>query len=165
MKQALLFSVTILCTTVAAPASPAGVQNVGPTRLVVADDKHKEGDHHEDEHKGEKKALGKKKIGDHEVQVTQVGDVTPGKEAVFVINVAGKSKPKAIRGWVDVETGRGAIKSKAEDEGKEYHLHHEVAKPLPANNKLWIEVETATGKKTGSFDHSPHGEKEHDHKK
>ena len=114
-------------------------------------EKHKEGEH-DDEHKGEKKDLGKKEIGGYTVQVAQVGDVKAGEEAVFVITLSGGSgKPKAIRGWVGIESGERSIKSKAEDEGKEFHLHHEVSKPIPPKSKLWIEVETASGKQKGSF--------------
>ena len=127
---------------------------------------HKEGEKHEhdEEHKGEKKVLGKQTIAGYEVQVTQVGEVEPGKEAVFIVKLTGGSgKPKAVRGWVGTETGKGAIKSKAEDEKTEYHLHHEVAQPLPPKNKLWLELETATGKKVGSFEYAAHDGKEHDH--
>lgn len=128
---------------------------------------HKEGEKHEHDegHKGEKKVIGKQTIAGFEVQVAQVGEVEPGKEAVFIVTLkGGGGKPKAVRGWIGVESGRGSIKSKAEDEKTEYHLHHEVAKPLPPKNKLWLELETATGKKVGSFEYSPHDGKEHDHK-
>lgn len=142
-----------------------------PVRAFAAPEKekheHKDGEKHDhdEEHKGEKKIIGKQKIAGYDVQVTQVGEVEPGKEAVFIVKLTGGSgKPKAVRGWVGVETGKGAIKSKAEDEKTEYHLHHEVAKPLPPRNKLWLELETATGKKVGSFEYSPHDGNEHDHK-
>jgi hypothetical protein len=154
LSAAVLSGIAVAATSraIAPPAGPV---------LAFADEKH---DHKEGEHKGEKKDLGKKKIGDYEVQVTQVGDVTPGKEAIFIVKLTGAAaKPKAVRGWVGIESGKGAIKTKAEDEEKEYHLHHEVAKPLPEKNKLWIELETAAGKKAGSFDHSPPSDKKHPH--
>lgn len=127
------------------------------TVWLLADDKHKEGekhDHHDDNHhKGEKKELGEKAIGAFTVHVIQQGDVKAGEEAVFVLVLSGSSeKPKAVRGWVGVESGEKSIKSKAEDEGKEFHLHHPVSKPLPEKSKLWIEIETSSGKTKASFD-------------
>ena len=143
MLTAVLIVVLFGCFAKAEPLAVA-------SRVNLLADKDK------DEHKGEPKDLGKKKIGDHEVQVTQYGDVVPGKEAIFVIKLAGGSgKPKAIRGWVGVESGERSIKSKAEDEEKEYHLHHEVSQPLAAKSKLWIEVETAAAKKKDSFEYKP----------
>lgn len=159
----------ILCAALTTVAY-AGVSALPVAAFALAEkDKHehKEGEKHAqaEEHKGEKKMLGKQNIAGYEVQVAQVGEVVPGKEAVFVVMLKGGSgKPKAVRGWIGVETGKGAIKSKAEDEKTEYHLHHEVAKPLPPKNKLWLELETATGKKLGSFDYSPLGRKKDDHK-
>ena len=148
----------IRCAALAAAMYAGAAMFPAPAVAQAEKDRHehKEGEkheHEEDEHKGEKKELGKKKIGGYTVQVTQVGDVKAGEEAVFVITLAdGAGKPKAIRGWVGVESGERSIKSKAEEEGKEYHLHHEVSKPVQPKSKLWVEVETATGKQKASFD-------------
>ena len=152
---------SILCTALALVAY-VGVA-MFPQRAIALADKddakkvdekhdHKDGDHDE-EHKGEKKDLGKQQIGGYTVHATQIGDVKPGEEAIFILTLAGPGKPKAVRGWVGVESGERSIKSKAEDEGKEFHLHHQVSKPLPARSKLWVEIETASGKKSGSFAH------------
>ena len=152
MKRSL-----ILCAALTAATYAGAAFFPAPAFALAEKDKHehKEGEKHEhegDEHKGEKADLGKLKIGGHTVQVTQVGDVKPGEEAVFVIVlVDGAGKPKAIRGWVGVESGERSIKSRAEEEGKEHHLHHEVSKPIPPKSKLWLEVETASGKQKGSF--------------
>ena len=122
--------------------------------------KHEEGGHEhkegEDEHKGERKDLGEKKLGGYTVKAAQFGEVKAGEEAVFVVTLSGGSaKPKAVRGWVGVESGERSIKTKAEDEGSEYHLHHQVSKPLPKRSKLWLEVDTTTGKQKVSFDVKP----------
>lgn len=125
-------------------------------------DEHKEGDghkhgdegheHSEDEHKGEKQDLGTQKIGAFEVQVTLVGEVKPGEEAIFIISPKGQGEPKSVRAWVGVETGKGSIRTKAEEEKEgEWHAHHQVSKPLPVASKLWVELETAGGKQKGSF--------------
>ena len=145
-----------ILSSVVAVAAFVGVARAAQQPSTSPADKHehKEGEKHEhkeDEHKGEKKDLGKKEIGGYTVQVAQVGDVKAGEEAIFVITLSGGGKPKAVRGWVGVESGERSIKSKAEDEEKEYHLHHEVSKPMPAKSMLWIELETSSGKKKGSF--------------
>ena len=115
-------------------------------------EKHKEGEH-EGEHKGEKMDLGKLKIGAYEVQVTQFGEIKAGEEAVFVITPKGEGEPKAVRAWVGIESGKGSIKTKGEEEKEgEWHAHHTVSKPLPANSKIWIELETANGKQKGSIE-------------
>ena len=151
MKRAFILS------SVVATAAFVGVARAAqhPSNSPGDKHEHKEGEKHEhteDEHKGERKDLGKKEIGGYTVQVAQVGEVKAGEEAVFVITLSGGGgKPKAIRGWVGVESGERSIKSKAEDEEKEYHLHHEVSKPMPAKSMLWVEVETSAGKKKGSF--------------
>ena len=114
----------------------------------------REGHHDDDDHsKLPKKELGKKDIGGYSVTVNQLGDVKAGEEAIFILTVTGGSgKPKSIRGWVGVESGERSIKSKAEEEDNEWHLHHEVSKPMPASSKLWVEIETASGKHKASFD-------------
>ena len=145
-----------ILSSVVAVAAFAGVARAAQQPGTSPADKHehKEGEKHKegDEHKGEKKDLGKKEIAGYTVQVSQVGEVKAGEEAVFVITLSGGGgKPKAIRGWVGVESGERSIKSKAHDEEKEYHLHHEVSKPMPAKSMLWVEVETSAGKKKGSF--------------
>ena len=152
MRHALLLAVTVSAAALV-PTAPGAPSGVAPARPVIADDKHKEGDHGE-EHKGEKKDLGKQDIAGYSVHATQVGDVKPGEEAIFILALSGGSgKPKAVRGWVGVESGERSVKSRAEDEGKEYHLHHPVSKPLPPKSRLWVEIETAAGRKRASFTH------------
>jgi hypothetical protein len=109
----------------------------------------------EEEHKGEKKDLGSKEIAGYAIKVTQVGDVKPGEESVFLLVVSGggTTKPKAIRAWVGVESAEGSAKTKAEDEDKEWHAHVETPKPIPDKSQLWLEVETADGKSKVAFDY------------
>ena len=159
MNRATLFSVVV---TAAAFVGAAGAADPKPAAPADKDGhKHADGDHKhdhkkdgkEEEHKGEKKDLGKLKVGTYEVQVTQVGDVKAGEEAIFVIKPKGEGEPKAVRAWVGVETGQGSIKTKAEEEKEgEWHAHHKVSKPMPAKSKLWIELETAAGKPKAAFD-------------
>lgn len=159
MKRNLVLCVALATSTACGVASLAS-NVLPPTAGVLVADEKKHDHKHEEEHKGEKKDLGKKKIGDYQVQVTQIGHVKPGEEAVFVVVLSGATaKPKAVRGWVGVESAEKSIRSAAEDEGKEYHLHHKVSKPIPQKekekSKLWVEVETGSGKKKASFDYKP----------
>lgn len=109
-------------------------------------------DHKHEEPTGPKHELGSQEIAGVTVKVTQIGAIKPGKEAAFVLVLTGaKEKPKAIRAWVGAETPGEGGKEQAEDEGKEYHAHVEVPEKLPEGAKLWIELETAAGRKVGSF--------------
>ena len=157
MKRTAIGLATVFAAAVVGIASASDrVLPPAGQRLALADDKDAKHDHKhegkEGEHKGEKKDLGKQKIGAFEVQVTQVGDVKPGEEAIFIIKPKGEGEPKAVRAWVGVETGQGSIKTKAEEEKEgEWHAHHQVSKPVPAKSKLWVELETGAGKPKGSF--------------
>jgi hypothetical protein len=113
---------------------------------------HKEGEKHGEDH-GPLTDLGTKKIGTYEVQLTLAGEVKAGEEAVFIIKPKGTEEPKAVRAWVGVESGQGSIKTKAEEEKEgEWHAHHKVSKPMPANGKVWVELETAAGKQRAAFE-------------
>ncbi len=149
-------SATVALSLLLGGSSVIGLQRVALAADAPKKDDHKDHDHKKDgkveEHKGEKKDLGSQKAGAYTVQVTQVGDVTPGAEAVFIITPKGEGEPKAVRAWVGAETGKGSIKTKAEEEKEgEWHAHHQVSKPLPAGSKLWVELETAGGKQMASF--------------
>jgi hypothetical protein len=139
-RTPLSFAVLAATAGLLAPASPlrAGV----PAAPLVQ------------EHKGEKKDLGSKEVAGYTVKVTQIGDVKAGEETIFTLVVSGGTgKPKAIRAWLGVEGAEGSAKTKCEDEEKEWHAHVEVPKPIPDKSQLWLEVETADGKKKVAFDH------------
>lgn len=105
-----------------------------------------------DDHEHAKFDLGAQKISGFDVQVGQVAEAKAGEEAIFIITVKGTGKPKSIRAWIGIESGQGSIRTKADEEGDgEWHAHHEVSKPMPANSKLWLELETAAGKTKASF--------------
>jgi hypothetical protein len=107
-----------------------------------------------EEIKGVRKDLGSKEVAGYTIKVTQTGDVKAGEETVFLLVLTGGAgKPKAIRGWVGVESAEGSTKVKCEDEDKEWHAHVEVPKPIPDKSQLWLEVETADGKKKVAFDY------------
>lgn len=94
-----------------------------------------------------REALGDVKVGDHTISVFQVAKIVPGKEGDFDLDFpAGKALPSAVRGWIGVESGQGALKVRFEKEtASRMHGHPEVPSPLPEGSSLWIEVEEQTG--------------------
>jgi hypothetical protein len=105
-----------------------------------------------DVHEGEKHELGTQQAGVYTVKATQTGEIKPGVEVVFEIVVSGgTTKPTAVRAWVGSEDGQGSAKSKAEAGDKDYHAHIELPASIPANSKLWVELDTASGRQRASF--------------
>jgi hypothetical protein len=104
------------------------------------------------DHQAAKFDLGTLKIGGFDVQVGQVAEAKAGEETIFIITVKGTGKPRSIRAWIGVESGQGSIRTSAEEEKpNEWHAHHQVSRPMPANSKLWIELEVASGRPKASF--------------
>jgi hypothetical protein len=154
---AILVSVVAGAVAAAAPHAPAS-----PATRPAATAPGHDGHAHaagapEPAHAGPKHDLGKQAVAGYTLQVSQLGAVTAGEEAIFIITVSGGTgEPKAIRAWVGVESGEGSIRTAAEEEKEgEWHAHHKVSKPLPAKSKLWLEVESAAGKKKASLDFKP----------
>lgn len=112
--------------------------------------------HHDDKHAGPLVQLGAQKVLGLDIVAAHYGTVAPGAETVFVLKPSGGEQPKALRAWVGVESGKGSVKTKADQEQPgEWHAHHEVTRaPIPGA-KLWVEVETAAGKRTVSFALAP----------
>ena len=133
--------------------SPSGEKDHDHKGADHTDDHDHKGDH--DHEEGDLTPIGTAMIGGMEVKVSQEGELKPGGETGFDVNLpAGTAKPKAVRFWVGVESAEGSSKVKAEPEGENtWHAHAEVPGPLPAGSKLWVEIEPETGAKaTGSFD-------------
>ena len=106
-----------------------------------------------DVHDGPKNELGSKTSGVYTVKATQVGAIKPGAESVFELAITGgNAKPSAVRAWVGTEAGEGSAKSRAHIEGNDYDVHVDLPATLPAGSKLWVELETFSGKTTASFD-------------
>lgn len=95
----------------------------------------------------ERQALGEIRVGEHTIGVFQVAKITPGKEGDFDLDFpAGVALPSAVRGWIGVESGQGALKVRFEKEtASRMHGHPEVPSPLPDGSALWIEIEGQTG--------------------
>lgn len=95
-----------------------------------------------DDH-GEKKPLGPLTIGAHTFEVIQYGDVKPDHEASFDLEFpAGKPVPETVRAWIGIESARGSMKAKLGKEGdRGKHGHVDAPATIPANSKVWFEIE------------------------
>ncbi len=123
---------------------------MGVSAALAADD-HKHDDHDHDH--GPRSSIGTVKIGAYEIEVLQAGKVEAGKEATFELRVKGEPEPVAVRTWIGIESGRGSAKSKAHKHDKTLEAHSDVPKPIPEGAKLWIEIETPSGKEKASIDY------------
>jgi hypothetical protein len=95
-----------------------------------------------DEHSGETVKLGTIALSGVEITVSQVGAAAAGSEAHFDLLLAfDKVSITALRAWIGTEDAKGSTKSKADVHEGTAHLHAEVPSPLPADAKLWIEIE------------------------
>ncbi|MBX7246643.1 MAG: hypothetical protein K1X53_14195 [Candidatus Sumerlaeaceae bacterium] len=122
---------------------------------AAASDKGHAGHKHEGGHGQESlnADLGTTKTAGLTIKVIQESLVSAGGDGGFDVTVEG-GKPKSVRGWYGTADAKGSVKTKAEkeDEGG-FHLHVEVPKTIPADSKLWIEVEPESGSKAKvSFD-------------
>ena len=127
------------------PDHPAG-SHVHADGTVHHDDDH--GDAHGDGHAhGERTTLGAVTLGEHSMQVFQLGKVEPGKEADFDLDfAAGTALPPAVRGWIGDESGRGSLRVRFEKESAtRLHGRPEAPAPLADGSALWLEIDGAAG--------------------
>ncbi|MDZ4860379.1 MAG: hypothetical protein SGI88_15495 [Candidatus Hydrogenedentes bacterium] len=81
------------------------------------------------------------KIGPYDVQPMFEEEIVDGH---FNIRTSG-GDVKAVRIWVGPEDATGVMVVKTEIENDYNHGHVEVPNPVPADAKLWIEIETTAG--------------------
>ena len=66
------------------------------------------------------------------------------------------SKVTAVRFWIGTESGAESVKARAEieipSEPNHWHTHAEVPSPIPAESRLWVEIEAEGQKMVGSFE-------------
>ncbi len=123
---------------------------------AVAKDDHAEHDHAGHDHgktdhapaaesaddHGPTTQLGEQVSGAFTVKASRDGALTAGGEAPIDVWVTSATdKVHAVRFWIGTEDGKGSMKAKAELEQDNWHAHAEVPNPIPAQSKLWIEVE------------------------
>lgn len=83
------------------------------------------------------------KIGDYDVQPFYAGELTQG---LINARVSGK-EVGVVRVWVGPEDASGVMVVKAELEGDHYCGTMIMPDPIPADARLWIEVESPEGER------------------
>lgn len=105
-------------------------------------------------------ALGEQTIGSFSAQATRdQGQIVAGKDAPIDVTVTPTAgvKAVAVRFWIGTQDAKGSVKAKAEIENPQepnrWHVHVEIPNPMPAESKLWVEIEDDKGgTSVGSFD-------------
>ena len=102
--------------------------------------------------------LGNATIGPFKVRASRdQGEIKAGGDAPIDVWLTGSSEAvTAVRFWIGTQDAKGSVKAKADiedpKEPNHWHTHTEVPNPLPQGSKLWVEIETASQKTSGSFD-------------
>lgn len=86
------------------------------------------------------------KIGDYDVQPYYAGKLEQGH---INIRVSGQ-EVGVVRVWVGPEDAAGVVVVKANLEGDHYCGDMEMPDPIPADARLWIEIESPTGERSKS---------------
>jgi hypothetical protein len=129
------------------------VASVATTPVAAQEQKHG---------KDEKHKLGRKAVGDYLVSVIVIGEVEAGGQVNFDIKlVDAKSDPKALRMWIGDADAKGSEKAAGKKGTVTYAGQVNVPQPLPADAKLWVELETDRGTKVGSFELEKHDDHKH----
>lgn len=106
-------------------------------------------------HGGEVIELGDTTIDGMKVRTSRdKGEIKAGGDAPIDIWIdGGLGSAASVRFWIGIESAKGSLKAKAEDENGHWHTHGQIPDPLPADSKLWVEIEHKDGKKSlVSFD-------------
>lgn len=112
-------------------------------------------------HSGEVVDLGTSTVGELTVQASRdAGELKAGGDAAIDVRITtADGKPAsvtAVRFWIGTEDAKGSVKARAEIEDPQdpgrWHTHAELPNPLPEGARLWVEIETAEGKKAAGFD-------------
>ena len=83
------------------------------------------------------------------MSIKQYGEITPGKEACFIISVTGGDS-SALRVWMGDKNATGTMKTKTNElEPGKYDADLEIP---TGGGKLWLEIEGKTGKTSGSIE-------------
>lgn len=106
-------------------------------------------------HGGPVVELGETTVDGMKVRTSRdAGDIKAGGDAPIDIWIdGGLGSAASVRFWIGIESAKGSLKAKAEDENGHWHTHGQIPDPLPADSKLWVEIEHKDGKKSVcSFD-------------
>jgi hypothetical protein len=137
-----------LCLALALIAAPAFV----PPALQAEDkkdhdhkhdDKKKDGEKHDH---GEEHKLGEITLNGTAFTVSLIGHVKAGEEVEVKLMTTGALPKGTVRAWIGAESGKGSAKGKAHDEDGGLCVHAEVPNPVPADAKVWVELDGGDGK-------------------
>ncbi len=147
------FATLPVLATLALVVAGCGREEPAPPATPVAPAAAEHADDHgpTDAHTGEPHNLGTTTIGGYDVAVTQIGDVHAGEGATFEIRATPDADISAVRAWVGVESGQGSLKVLAPKRGDFYDADLEVPAQLAEDSRVWVELETASGRNAGSF--------------
>jgi hypothetical protein len=108
---------------------------------------------------GEVIALGSQTIAGWTVRAARdTGAIVAGKDApIDVWLTGGSGKVAAVRFWIGTADAATSVKARASIEDpaqpNHWHTHAEIPDPMPADTKLWVEIEMEDGSvQSGSFD-------------
>jgi hypothetical protein len=82
------------------------------------------------------------------------GELKPGGDAPIDVWIdGGLGGATVVRFWIGTADAKGSVKAKAAVEDGKWHTHADLPDPLPADSKLWIEIERKDRKTSvASFD-------------
>ena len=126
-----------LALALALIAAPA----FSPSALFGEEKKEAEKHEHGEAHK-----LGEITLNGTVFAVALAGHVKVGEEVEIILTTKGALPKTPVRGWIGIETGKGSTKGKAHDEDGGLCIHAEVPNPLPAEAKVWVEIDGDGGK-------------------
>jgi len=103
---------------------------------------------HDHDH-GPSTALGEQTVGGFTIRASRDGGIKAGGDAPIDAWVTGgTAKVAAVRFWIGTQDAKGSVKAKAALEKDNWHTHVEIPSPLPADSKLYVEIESDKGEKT-----------------
>ena len=79
------------------------------------------------------------------------GDLKVGEEVDLILATKGALPQTPVRGWIGIDSGKGSTQGKAHDEDGGLCIHAEVPNPLPADAKVWVEIDGEGGKAKASL--------------
>jgi hypothetical protein len=137
-----------LALALALIAAPALIQPTLVAEEKKEEHKHKEGEKHEH---GEEHKLGEITLNGTAFTVVLAGHVKAGDEVEILLTTKGTLPKSTMRGWIGIESGKGSVKGKAHDEDGGLCMHAEVPDPIPADAKVWVEIDGDGGKAKASL--------------
>lgn len=107
-------------------------------------------------HHGPAIELGEAQVDKFTVRASRdEAEIKPGGDAPVDVWINGGTGEGvvAVRFWIGTQDASGSVKAKADIESGKWHTHVELPSPMPADSKLWVEIEESGGKKSvASFD-------------